>query len=233
VVDGIISHTITFACHHHFRFFLPPPPISTSVPLSTTQRPFLSPVLDPSDPFRLLSLLFTHHHSRLFVMAEITLLCLMDGTGSSFCVKVPSTGSVEDLKDKIKDKKPNDLGDVDTHRLTLWHTAIPVTPPRQISLSLPNDETSLLDLHLTEQQKAITRCYRNGAQVLLSSMDLSVEQKSSIKQCWLKEDEMANVKYLNNPRSKISDEFAIPAEGFIHVIIQRPQSGNTHCSMQA
>ncbi|KAK3805479.1 MAG: hypothetical protein J3Q66DRAFT_422687 [Benniella sp.] len=84
------------------------------------------------------------------------------------------------------------------------------------------------NLNLNEKQKAIDRCYRNSAQIPLSSMNLTVEQMASITQCWLKNNDMVNVKYLINPASRISEEFEMPAEGSIHVTIQRPKSGNVH-----
>ncbi|KAG0351335.1 hypothetical protein BGX24_007882, partial [Mortierella sp. AD032] len=58
----------------------------------------------------------------------LTLFCLVDGeaTSNAFSVKVPSSDTVDDLKELIKVKKAIAFSDIDADQLTLWRVSIPV-----------------------------------------------------------------------------------------------------------
>ncbi|KAK5809582.1 hypothetical protein F5H01DRAFT_381910 [Linnemannia elongata] len=58
---------------------------------------------------------------------HLTLFCLVDGeaTSNAFSVKIPSTDTVDDLKDHIKTKKSPEFDDVAADKLTLWRVSIP------------------------------------------------------------------------------------------------------------
>ncbi|KAF9992579.1 hypothetical protein BGZ79_002908, partial [Entomortierella chlamydospora] len=71
---------------------------------------------------------------------KVKLFCILDGDSTAFPVKVATDESVGDLKDAIREKKPNDLQDVDADTLILWHVSIPSTPKRQITLGNLTDE---------------------------------------------------------------------------------------------
>ncbi|KAI8345803.1 hypothetical protein B0O80DRAFT_431311 [Mortierella sp. GBAus27b] len=101
----------------------------------------------------------------------LTLFCVVDGeaTSNTFSVKIPASDTIYDLKKLIKAKKPHDLRVVDANKLTLWHVETPATPARQITLSLPNEESILSRLNLNEDQQAvITRCQLNDEDVVMS-----------------------------------------------------------------
>ncbi|KAI8352188.1 hypothetical protein B0O80DRAFT_427404 [Mortierella sp. GBAus27b] len=107
---------------------------------------------------------------------------------------------IYDLKKLIKAKKPHDLRDVDANKLTLWHVEIPATPARQITLSLPNEESILSRLNLNEDQQAtITQCRNNNEPIHLSRLDLSVDQKAVITRCQLNDEDVVTVKFLSDP----------------------------------
>ncbi|KAG0060879.1 hypothetical protein BGZ89_011907, partial [Linnemannia elongata] len=57
----------------------------------------------------------------------LALFCLVDGeaTSHAFSVKIPSTDTVDDLKDHIKTKKSPEFDDVAADKLTLWRVSIP------------------------------------------------------------------------------------------------------------
>ncbi|KAG0277974.1 hypothetical protein BGZ96_002590 [Linnemannia gamsii] len=57
----------------------------------------------------------------------LTLFCLVNGftTSDSFSVKLASNGTVDDLKDLIKDKIPGILEGIDAKDLTIWRVSIP------------------------------------------------------------------------------------------------------------
>ena len=74
----------------------------------------------------------------------LTLFCLVDGDKTSFEIDIDPTKTVARLKDLIKEKKSNDLSDVDADQLTLWKVSIPVAPKserKKISLAdVPSKE---------------------------------------------------------------------------------------------
>ncbi|KAF9280639.1 hypothetical protein BGZ74_002557, partial [Mortierella antarctica] len=74
----------------------------------------------------------------------LTLFCLVDGDKTSFEIDIDPTKTVARLKDLIKEKKSNDLSDVDADQLTLWKVSIPVAPKnerKEISLAdVPSKE---------------------------------------------------------------------------------------------
>ncbi|KAF9081292.1 hypothetical protein BGX29_004602, partial [Mortierella sp. GBA35] len=61
---------------------------------------------------------------------RFNLFCLVNGEASSnaFSIKIPSTDTVDDLKDLIKTKKAPRFDDVAADELTLWKVSIPVVP---------------------------------------------------------------------------------------------------------
>ncbi|KAF9342169.1 hypothetical protein BGX34_008645, partial [Mortierella sp. NVP85] len=86
--------------------------------------------------------------------AMVTIWCLVNGEPSSeaFSVNVGKSATIDGLKKAIKAKKPNNLGGVDAHKLTLWCVRIPITSMRQITLKLPNNE-SIQSLNLEDGQE--------------------------------------------------------------------------------
>ncbi|KAF9917553.1 hypothetical protein BGZ65_012839, partial [Modicella reniformis] len=57
----------------------------------------------------------------------MTIWCVVDGKSTSFPVDIPADGTVGHLKDRIKEKKPNDFADIDADELTLWKVSLPNT----------------------------------------------------------------------------------------------------------
>ncbi|KAG0247620.1 hypothetical protein BG011_001171, partial [Mortierella polycephala] len=59
----------------------------------------------------------------------LTLFCLVDGeaTSNAFSVKIPSSDTIDDLKDHIKAKIPDTFNGVDAKDLTLWRVSILIT----------------------------------------------------------------------------------------------------------
>ncbi|KAI8356284.1 hypothetical protein B0O80DRAFT_23817 [Mortierella sp. GBAus27b] len=164
-------------------------------------------------------------------MADLTIWCLVNGTssGNAFSVKVPSNGTVDDLKDLIKAKQAPGFDDIAASSLTLWKVEIPTTPVRQITLSLPNEESILSCLNLNEDQQAtITQCRNNNEPIHLSRLNLSLDQKAVITRCQLSDVDVAIVKFLGDPSVDISDDEAFGTKPLprrnIHVIVQPPPS---------
>ncbi|KAF9536435.1 hypothetical protein EC957_010987 [Mortierella hygrophila] len=83
---------------------------------------------------------------------HLTLFCLVDGeaTSKAFSVKVPSSDTVDDLKELIKDKKPVDFEHVDANNLTLWHVAHPVIAANKHQPVLLNTIDSPTELDPTD-----------------------------------------------------------------------------------
>ncbi|KAF9897529.1 hypothetical protein BX616_005448, partial [Lobosporangium transversale] len=73
---------------------------------------------------------------------EVTLFCVIDGDSSVFPVDIPSSKTIDHLKDAIK-KKKLEFHDIDASKLTLWHVAISSISKKPITLS-----------NLTDEQKA-------------------------------------------------------------------------------
>ncbi|KAF9318936.1 hypothetical protein BG006_003073 [Podila minutissima] len=63
----------------------------------------------------------------------LNLFCLVDGEAPSnaFSIKIPSDGTVDDLKDLIKTKKSPRFDDVAPDELTLWRVSFLVTPSKR------------------------------------------------------------------------------------------------------
>ena len=59
---------------------------------------------------------------------SLTLFCLVDGeaTSNAFSIKIPSSGTVDDLKDLIKTKKVPEFDNIAADKLALWRVSIPV-----------------------------------------------------------------------------------------------------------
>jgi len=57
---------------------------------------------------------------------RLTLFCLVDGeaTSNAFSIKIPSSDTVDELKDLIKIKNPDTFSRVDAKELTLWRVSI-------------------------------------------------------------------------------------------------------------
>ncbi|KAG0069695.1 hypothetical protein BGZ92_004625 [Podila epicladia] len=78
----------------------------------------------------------------------LTLFCLVDGVAMSnaFSIKIPSSDSVDDLKDLIKAKQSPDFDDIVANNLALWRVMIPVVPANKhkpITLSEIDSTTEL------------------------------------------------------------------------------------------
>ncbi|KAG0296276.1 hypothetical protein BGZ97_004575, partial [Linnemannia gamsii] len=58
----------------------------------------------------------------------LTLFCLINGdpTSNAFSVKIPSSDTVDDLKNLIKTTQSPDFNDIAAKNLTLWRVTIPV-----------------------------------------------------------------------------------------------------------
>ncbi|KAG0336120.1 hypothetical protein BG000_006920 [Podila horticola] len=63
----------------------------------------------------------------------LNLFCLVDGeaTSNAFSIKVPSTDTVDDLKNLIKTKKANDFSNIDADKLTLWGVLFLFSPSKR------------------------------------------------------------------------------------------------------
>ncbi|KAG9062573.1 hypothetical protein KI688_005488 [Linnemannia hyalina] len=83
---------------------------------------------------------------------NLTLFCLVDGeaTSNAFSVKVPSSGTVDDLKDVIKTKKAPRFDDVAADELTLWHVEHPVIAANKHQPVLLNAIDSATELDPTD-----------------------------------------------------------------------------------
>ena len=57
----------------------------------------------------------------------VDLFCLVHGesTRNAFKVKIGENEDVSDLRDEIKNKKPNAFANIDADKLTLWGVSIP------------------------------------------------------------------------------------------------------------
>ena len=74
-----------------------------------------------------LTQLFFSRFNRLFPMADINLFCLVDGESTAFSVKnIPSSDTIDDLKELIKIKKSPEFNDIAADRLSLWRVTIPI-----------------------------------------------------------------------------------------------------------
>ncbi|KAG0325768.1 hypothetical protein BG004_003121 [Podila humilis] len=63
----------------------------------------------------------------------LTLFCLVDGeaTSNAFSIKMPSSDTVNDLKDLIKTKQSPDFDDIVANKRNLWCVSIPVVPKKE------------------------------------------------------------------------------------------------------
>ncbi|KAG0349895.1 hypothetical protein BG005_010571 [Podila minutissima] len=57
---------------------------------------------------------------------RMSLFCLVDGEAMSnaFSIKIPSSDTVDDLKDQIKTKKAPEFDDIAADKLALWRVSI-------------------------------------------------------------------------------------------------------------
>ncbi|KAG0058060.1 hypothetical protein BGZ90_005170 [Linnemannia elongata] len=83
---------------------------------------------------------------------HLTLFCLVDGeaTSNAFSVKIPSSDTVDDLKDLIKTKKAPRFDDVAADELTLWHVDYPVVAANKHQPVLLNAINSPTELDPTD-----------------------------------------------------------------------------------
>ncbi|KAH7055052.1 hypothetical protein BKA57DRAFT_452890 [Linnemannia elongata] len=83
---------------------------------------------------------------------HLTLFCLVDGeaTSNAFSVKIPSSDTVDDLKDLIKTKKAPRFDDVAADELTLWHIDYPVVAANKHQPVLLNAINSPTELDPTD-----------------------------------------------------------------------------------
>ncbi|KAF9412654.1 hypothetical protein BGZ76_005145, partial [Entomortierella beljakovae] len=68
------------------------------------------------------------------LIEKVQIFCILDGQNSStaFSIKIAPTDTVDDLKDAIKLKNPNDFRNIDANKLILWKVAISSHPPSNI-----------------------------------------------------------------------------------------------------
>ncbi|KAF9998427.1 hypothetical protein BGZ65_006083 [Modicella reniformis] len=92
----------------------------------------------------------------------LTIWCVVDGesTSRAFKVKLSPTDDVTDLKDRIKEKKPNDFAKVNAVKLTLWKVSLPLTEDEE--------EPSILLDNLTEKRNLtlgtrLSKCFAGRA----------------------------------------------------------------------
>jgi hypothetical protein len=85
-------------------------------------------------------------------MATLSLWCLVDGqsTSRAFLVQIAPDSSVDQLKDKIKEKKANEFSDVDADMLNLWRVSIPVVRADRQRPIVLNDLESSVELDPTD-----------------------------------------------------------------------------------
>ncbi|KAF9180525.1 hypothetical protein BGZ50_006168 [Haplosporangium sp. Z 11] len=76
--------------------------------------------------------------------------CGYQATTNAFSVKVPSSDTVNDLKEPIKNKKLVDFEHVDANNLTLWHVAHPIIAANKHQSALLNAIDSLTELDPTD-----------------------------------------------------------------------------------
>ncbi|KAF9189705.1 hypothetical protein BGZ51_009346 [Haplosporangium sp. Z 767] len=67
------------------------------------------------------------HSSSIMTDTLLSLFCLVGGeaTSNAFSVKIPSSDTVDDLKNLIMTKKVSRFDDIATDEPTLWHVSIP------------------------------------------------------------------------------------------------------------
>ena len=56
---------------------------------------------------------------------NLTLFCCLVGSNTPFSVRISSSLTVDELKEMIKEKKPNDLKEIDADKLSLFKVSIP------------------------------------------------------------------------------------------------------------
>ncbi|KAG0345523.1 hypothetical protein BG005_001273, partial [Podila minutissima] len=80
------------------------------------------------------------------------LFCLVDGeaTSNAFSIKIPSSDTVDDLKDLIKAKIPDTFNGVDAKDLTLWRVSIPVVAVDKHKPIVLNEFESATELDPTD-----------------------------------------------------------------------------------
>lgn len=61
---------------------------------------------------------------------HVSLFCLVNGEAmaNAFSIKIPSSDTVDDLKDLIKAKQSPDFDNIVVNNLMLWHVMIPIVP---------------------------------------------------------------------------------------------------------
>ncbi|RUS30340.1 hypothetical protein BC938DRAFT_479530, partial [Jimgerdemannia flammicorona] len=113
----------------------------------------------------------------------ITLFCLFHGTPPSrpFQIIIAKNKAVTDLRNTIKQAKPNDFGTVDADRLQLWKVNIDLDPP-----SPSPGETLLNDL--TADPTLDIRAVLNG-QELRNPAKLLVGQNG----CWTQDPPQSHI----------------------------------------
>ncbi|KAK5822985.1 hypothetical protein F5H01DRAFT_401412 [Linnemannia elongata] len=82
----------------------------------------------------------------------LTLFCLADGEGTSnaFSIKIASTDTVDDLKERIKTKKSPEFDDIAADKLTLWRVSIQVVSANKHKPILLNEIDSPTELDPTD-----------------------------------------------------------------------------------
>ncbi|KAF9346179.1 hypothetical protein BGX34_004129 [Mortierella sp. NVP85] len=141
-------------------------------------------------------------------MANLNIFCVIEGQTKSFSVKVPSDGTVDDLKKAIKEENPNTLEKVDAKDLTLWHVEIP------------------------DEDKALTKnkACREEAGVLTVDKVVLTEGMDIVGSA----DGSTYSTQLLSPSSRAIERFfpQQPKAEHIHIIVQYAQSGQTDIHRQ-
>ena len=145
-------------------------------------------------------------------MANLNIFCVIEGQTTSFSVKVPSDGTVDDLKDAIKAKIPK-FKEIAAHDLTLWR------------VNIPDEDKVLMKDKVRPEEKEVTT---KDKVVLTEGMDIVRSADGSTY----------STRLLSPSSMTLSDGDAFGAGSLkgrtIYVIVQLPQPGNaTFCSMQA
>ncbi|KAF9347999.1 hypothetical protein BGX34_002758 [Mortierella sp. NVP85] len=155
----------------------------------------------------------------------VKIWCLVNGRSSSqaFSVDADASATIIDLKNFIKAQYPDDFKGVGATSLTLWHVKVP-TAQGQITLSLPNEESILNPLNLNKVQEDAIGHYRLNELIPLSRLNLSDVQMAVITRCWLKEDKVIDVKFLDSPRASLSSVLPSVLADDEYILIQLPQS---------
>src|SRR3954469_21283820 len=74
----------------------------------------------------------------------VTLWCIARGSTTAFKVTAGTDNDLSDLRELIRNKKPNDFANVDPDNLILWHVNVEQNVINTINNDMLNDDSKLL-----------------------------------------------------------------------------------------